>query len=282
MDLPMTVTDSTATARTDVAREKLAEAVESLVSSERWQAWLDSRARFHTYSFGNTLLIAMQRPDASLVAGYKTWQSMGRQVRKGERGIAILAPMVRKVEKTDGEKLEVRDDCGRRVVGFRTVYVFDVAQTDGDELPEVPVSLPVGGRQEDYMRLQDLAEREELSVTVEDLPGMTNGSLNRASGLITLGTHLFQTGTPAARIKTLTHELAHWFDLGKDATAYDRDEAEIVAEAVAYVVGQRLGLDTSSYSAGYVASWARGDAKKLEGLADRIDKAARPILAVFD
>jgi hypothetical protein len=162
------------------------------------------------------------------------------------------------------------------------VHVFDVGQTDGDDLPEAPVSLPVGGRQEDYMRLQDLAEKEGLSVAVDDMGGGKNGQLNRAEKAITLGTHLFQTRTPAARIKTLTHELAHWYDLGAEATMYDRREAEIVAEAVAYVVGQRLGLDTSSYSAGYVASWAGGDAQKLEKVAERIDRAARSILAAFD
>jgi antirestriction protein ArdC len=228
------------------------------------------------------MLIAFQRSDASLVAGFKTWQSMGRHVRKGEKGIAILAPIVRKIKDADGERVEVGDDSGRRVVGFRTVYVFDVAQTDGDALPEAPVSLPVGGRQEDYMRLQDLAAKEGLSVTVDDMTGGKNGELNRASKIITLGTHLFENGTPAARIKTLTHELAHWYDLGADTAIYDRHEAEIVAEAVACVVGQRLGLDTSSYSAGYVASWAGGDSQKLHAAAERIDTAARAILSVLD
>src|SRR4051794_38028284 len=127
----MTSTDTTATARTDVARERLAEAVDSLVASERWKAWLDSRARFHTYSLGNTMLIAFQRPDASLVAGFKSWQSMGRHVRKGEKGIAILAPIVRKVHAKSSSEEASEDSNGRRVVGFHTVYVFDVAQTDG-------------------------------------------------------------------------------------------------------------------------------------------------------
>jgi hypothetical protein len=144
----MTKTDTTA--RTDIARERLAQAVDALVSSDGWQAWLDSRARFHSYSLGNTMLIGFQRPDATLVAGYKTWQSMGRQVRKGEKGIAILAPIVCKVEdakdraqdhakdNANDSASDTRDDGGRRVVAFRTVYVFDVAQTDGEDLPDPP------------------------------------------------------------------------------------------------------------------------------------------------
>src|SRR5262249_33643204 len=116
---------------TDVGRERLAAAIDSLVSSDSWTKWLESRARFHDYSLGNTLLIAFQRPDATQVAGYKTWQSMGRQVRKGEKGIAILAPMVRRVKDDEtGEYRDVLDDDGRRIVRFRTVYVFDIAQTE--------------------------------------------------------------------------------------------------------------------------------------------------------
>jgi N-terminal domain of anti-restriction factor ArdC len=276
----MAMTDTTA--RVDVGRERLAEAVESLVTSDRWTDWLASRARFHNYSLGNTMLIAFQRPDATQVAGYKAWQSMGRQVRKGEKGIAILAPMVRRVKDAEtGESREALDDSGRRIVRFRTVYVFDVAQTEGDALPEAPIALPVGGRPDDYTRLQDLAEAEHLSVTVDDLSPGINGQLDRSGWAITLGTHLFRTGSPAARIKTLTHELAHWFDLGPGAVVYDRREAEIVAEAVAYIVGQHLALDTSSYAAGYVAAWAGGDSQKLHVVAERIDKAARSILGAL-
>src|SRR5262249_15236013 len=124
---------------TDVGRERLAAAVDALVSSDQWTAWLESRARFHDYSFGNIMLIAFQRPDATQVAGYKAWQSMGRQVRKGEHGIAILAPIVRRVKDEEtGKYQDARDDAGQRVVRFRTLYVFDVEQTYGDELPEAP------------------------------------------------------------------------------------------------------------------------------------------------
>src|SRR5712691_8001600 len=108
------------------ARERLAEAVEKLADSDMFAAWLRARAAFHSYSFGNVCLIVSQRPDASRVAGYRAWQALGRQVRKGERAIKILAPCVRKVEdKETGEQ-------ARRVVAFRAVNVFDVSQTEGE------------------------------------------------------------------------------------------------------------------------------------------------------
>src|SRR4051812_330748 len=119
----MTATETTS--RTDARRERLAAAIESLVWSDRWTERLASRARFHDYSLGNTMLIAYQRPDATQVAGYRAWESMGRQVRKGEKGIAILAPVVRRVKDDEnGESRDVLDDSGRKIVRFRTVYVF--------------------------------------------------------------------------------------------------------------------------------------------------------------
>src|SRR4051812_38263869 len=118
---------------TSEARSRLADAVEAMASSEGFAAWLRARALFHDYSLNNTLLIAMQRPESSRIAGYKAWQSLGRQVRKGERGIRILAPMVGKVDVETENGTEKRS----RVFGFKCVSVFDVAQTDGDALPEL-------------------------------------------------------------------------------------------------------------------------------------------------
>src|SRR5713226_9007265 len=114
---------------TSDARERLAEAVARMADSETFGAWLRARAAFHDYSFGNVCLIVSQRPDATQVAGYKTWQRLGRQVRKGEHGIRILAPCVVKRETNTGEEA--------RAMFFRTVSVFDVAQTDGEPLPEL-------------------------------------------------------------------------------------------------------------------------------------------------
>src|SRR5690242_4478341 len=111
------------------ARDRLAAAVEAMADSETFGAWLRARSAFHDYSFNNTLLIVSQRPDATQVAGYRTWQKLGRQVRKGEHGIRILAPCVVKRETDEGEE--------RSAMFFRTVSVFDVSQTDGEPLPEL-------------------------------------------------------------------------------------------------------------------------------------------------
>lgn len=269
-----------ATCKVDVGRERFAAAIDALVSSERWTAWLESRARFHDYSFGNVMLIAFQRPDATQVAGYKAWQSMGRQVRKGEKGIAILAPIVRRVKDEDGETREVRDDSGRRVVGFRTVYVFDVAQTDGEELPEAPCRRLEGdsGLTDAADALAGHARAEGLEVARETVPGSANGYIDRSGRCVVIDAGLSRDQS----LKTLVHELAHWHDLGPETALYSRPDAEIVAESTAYVVGHAIGLDTSEYSAGYVAAWAGGDATKLHALAERIDKAARLVLAAFD
>ncbi len=263
--------------RVDVGRERLAAAVDALVSSDQWAAWLESRSRFRDYSLGNTMLIAFQRPDASRVAGYKAWQSMGRQVRKGEKGIAILAPMVRRIDDADGEKVDARDDSGRVIVRFRTVYVFDVDQTDGDDLPEGPCQRleSDSGLTDTIDALAGHAMAEGLDIDRSEIAGETNGYIDRGARRIVIDSGLSRDQS----LKTLVHELAHWHDLGCEEATYERDAAEIVAESVAYIVGQSLGLDTSSYSAGYVATWARGDSTKLHALAERIDRATRPILA---
>lgn len=260
----------------DGAREALARAIDELTTTEGWQRWLDCRARFHSYSLNNTLLILAQRPGATKVAGYRAWQAMDRQVRKGEKGIAILAPMVCKV--TDDEGTE-----GRRVVGFRGVYVFDIAQTDGEALPDAPCHRLEGGDEELAhqlnRRLVDVIAGESLDLEFEDLGAMgANGYYQRQSKRIVLDLDM----AAAQQAKTMAHELAHHFDPeAPEGVAYQlhRGEAETVAEAAAYIVCRSAGLDTSVYSVGYVATWAEGDAGAVYRLAQRIDAAANSILA---
>jgi antirestriction protein ArdC len=253
------------------ARERLAEAVERLADSETFAAWLRARAAFHDYSFGNVCLIVSQRPDASQVAGYKTWQNLGRQVRKGEHGIRILAPCrVKARDETEGE-------AGYRLVGFRCVSVFDVSQTDGEPLPELDYR-PLEGEAPDLADfLCGVAMAVGLEIRREPLTDGVHGCLRRSERLILVDSA--SSGAMAAKV--VAHELGHYFDPwlieNPDAYSAHRGDCEAVAEAVAYVVAARFGLDAGPSAVGYVASWTAGNADRVRDLAERIDTAARSI-----
>jgi antirestriction protein ArdC len=257
--------------RHDGARNVLAKAVAELATSEGFQRWLDARRLFHDYSLNNTLMIVSQRPSASQVAGYRAWQALGRQVRKGEKGITILAPMVVKKNDDEGE--------GRRVIGFRAVHVFDIAQTDNEPLAECPTADLQGDDFASlYVRLEGVARSEGLTVETEQLIPDLHGYYQRSKNRIVLNDAMSRDQSA----KTLAHELAHHFDPAKPAGAEyvaHRGEAECVAESAAYIVAGVSGLDTSSYSVGYVAGWTGGDAGAVYRLADRIDHATNAILA---
>lgn len=248
--------------------DQLTAQVLSLKDSDRWAAHLATQARFHRYSPRNVMLISMQRPTASHVAGFRTWQQLGRQVNKGERGIAILAPMVRRAD----------DDGGARLTGFRWVTVFDIEQTSGSELPS-PVSLLTGhGPAGLETRLHAIATALGLSVEVGPLPPGVNGELRWHTSSIVVA----EKAAPLQAIKTLCHELAH-FLLHRHET--DRGQAEVEAESTAFVVLGALGIDTGAYSAGYVASWLGDEAdvgRAIEQSATAVWRAAGTILERLD
>lgn len=246
----------------------LEQGVKDLTSSERWTAWLESAAKFHHYSFGNQMLIALQRPDASRVAGFKTWLTMGRAVQKGEHGIRILAPMVLNRRDKDGEA------TGDTFMAFRAVAVFDVAQTAGDELPEITSLLTGNGPQGAYSALERFAVSQGFTVNVE-ATGEANGWCRHTDKVIAIK----DTNDELMQVKTLAHEIGH--ALMHDASELDRPLKELEAESVAFVVCRALGIDSGDYSFGYVAGWARdGDAaiKALKASAARIHDAAKAIL----
>lgn len=238
--------------------------VDKLADSEQWKHWLASVNKFRRYSFGNQLLIAVQRPDATKVAGYKTWQSLGRQVRKGETGISILAPMVKKVTDEEGEE-------AKRCIGFRPVAVFDVGQTDGEPLPELTVpTVTFDDDGELYARLQGVAENNGLAVLkVEKSQDGERGWYSQADKAITIVDEF----PMASQTRTMLHELGHHYT--PDLSKLSRPERELIAESAAFVVGSQLGIDTSEYSAFYTANWAAGDS-------DRIEKVAGAVLKTVD
>jgi antirestriction protein ArdC len=258
------------------ARERLAEAVEKLADSDTFAAWLRARAAFHDYSFGNVCLIVSQRSDASRVAGYKAWQKLGRQVRKGEKGLRILAPCRVKVADWDGSEGE--RGSAFRVVGFRCVSVFDVSQTDGDPLPELEYR-PLEGEAPDLADfLCGVAMGAGLEIRREPLSGRVHGYLRRSENLVVVDTAC--SGAMAAKV--VAHELGHFFDPwlaeNPDAYAAHRGDCEAVAESVAYVICAAHGIDAGLSAVGYVASWTDGDASKVRDLAERIDAASAAIL----
>jgi antirestriction protein ArdC len=253
---------------------KLEQGVKDIFTSDKYTEYLNFMGKFTNYSFNNCMLIMMQMPQASLVAGYKAWQTkFKRQVRKGEHGITILAPC--KYSK------EVEDDNGEVTVrswtSFKTTTVFDISQTDGEEIPTFTSKLTgdVKDFDELFERLTDIAP---VPVEHEDIKSGANGYYSNADKRIALANGMSEQQT----IKTLVHEISHAIlhdnEDGEEKEA-DRMTREVQAESVAYTVCSALGLDTSDYSFGYIAGWSSGkEAKELSKSMEVIRKTAADLI----
>lgn len=251
---------------------QLTEGISNLTSAEDWQHYLDFQSRFHRYSFGNVLLIAAQCHEATRVAGFNAWRKMNRFVRKGEKAIFILAPMVYK-------NADSADDEDERVIrGFKWVPVFDIVQTDGEEMPSVCNRLAGDDPDGLFGQLVAVAQSIGFSVHETEIPGSANGDCTYDLKRIRVEV----TNSPAQRVKTLAHEIAHAM-LHEDVK--DRRLAELEAESTSFVICQSLGLDTSDYAFGYVATWAGGGDEAIAGIkasCDRIQKTAARVLRSFE
>jgi len=219
---------------------QLRDSLHALVTSEDWHQALSVAARFHDYSFANTQLIWSQAVsrgfDPSRVAGYRTWQKLGRQVRRGEQALAILAPVIRKIEVTDSEE-------ERRVVGFRVVHVFDLSQTDGEPLPEVRTTLVEGDLPAQWGKVTELIAEAGFSLQVADVErlGEANGITDWRKREV-----MVRAGLPGAqRFKTAVHELAHinLHEPNSHGRPNCRGIVEVEAESVAYMICAALGVD---------------------------------------
>jgi len=247
----------------------LTEQVAALATGPAWRRWLDVAARFHTYSLNNTLLLLAQKPDATSVAGYTTWQQLGRQVTKGEQGLMILAPVTRRADPADPpaattptpapEPVGVDPGAGsRRVVGFRPAYVWDVSQTTGEPLPTPPAPRLLAGQAPPGLwdALAGLVTERGFTVARGDCGG-ANGLTGYASRTVRVRADV----DDAQAVKTLAHELAHVLlhdpgDFPAGGTAGCRGSREVEAESVAYLIAADAGLDTADYTFAYVAGWA--------------------------
>jgi antirestriction protein ArdC len=271
--------------------EQLAQAVSELTSSQGWTGMLAVAARFHQYSPANILLINAQRPDATHVAGIRTWNALGRRVRRGEHGIAILAPCLYPGGPADTTRddpaLAAADRNSTRQVlrGFRVVHVFDIAQTDGPPLPEVAPRLLEGdGPHHVWDRLAGLVTGHGYQVQRGDC-GTANGRTHFSERWV----RVREDVSPAQAVKTLAHELAHIradhdtrFRDTYHASPACRGLAEVEAESIAFVVLTSLGMDTSDYTIPYVAAWANGDIELVKATAAQCVQTAHRILSDLD
>ena len=253
--------------RIDDSLDTLAKAVDEVRASETFRAYLEVQARFHKYSWHNTLLVLSQRPDASQVAGFKAWQKLGRHVKKGEHGIMIFAPrpFTKEVERDNGDTEE------QRGIYFRPVHVFDVAQTDGQDLPTVDVPTVDTAADDLLAKLSSVAHHRGIAVEFAKLSGGLFGT-SKGGSVEVDNTHA--TGQQA---KTLAHELAHEALHNTDRTGLTRTVAELEAESVAYVVCTHFGLDVEVRASRYIALWD-GDSKALRASLERIANTARALI----
>jgi len=287
-------------------------AVDELSTDRGWLALLRVAAKFHSYSLNNQLLILTQCPEATAVAGFRAWQALGRQVNKGEHGIRILRPITRRPQ-TTSTSTETGTETGtstgvdvqttttgvpqpgttgtavgeqgkgtRRVFGYGGCSVFDVTQTDGPDLPAASTA-PLSGPAPDGALEALTAHITARGWTVEH--GPAGGS--EAYANMRTRTIVCQTGRPGAHsVVSLAHEIAHTY-LHDPADGFDyagcRGQAEIEAEAIAYIVATALGVEAAEpYSATYLAGWANGDTSKVRAAADRVTTTARTLLAALD
>jgi antirestriction protein ArdC len=262
------MTTEQAKSLSETAIAKLMDALER-GQSDALKTYLSVMSRFHRYSWGNILLIYSQKPDATRIASFHAWLQMRRYVRKGEKGIVILAPMVGRKKSDD----ELSEDERTRLFGFRAAHVFDVSQTDGDRLPEFAT---VKGDPADYTeRLTQFVARQnialEYDVRIAPANGMSSG------GKITLLPDL----SPADHFATLIHEIAHeLLHRGDRRTQTTRTVRETEAEAVAFVVCEVVGLDTNTASADYIRLYS-GDKVTLAGSLHFIQSTAAAILTAI-
>ena len=267
------------------AVELLDAGVERILDGEEFKRYLAFAARFHRYSANNSLLILLQRPNATKIAGYKRWQELGRQVRRGEEGMRILAPIFRTVEDEEsGEKARI-------LCSFKVVKVFDVSQTDlvpgAEPLPEKPRPAALPGSSSAARTLARSlarlckAEGLELRESGEEIdafyPG-ANGLYSPRRNLILLR----ETLADDQKAKSLTHELAHHLlHRAARASEAERPTLEAEAEGTAYAVLSYFGVDTSDYSFAYVAHWAE-QKEVVKAVISNIQKAAREIIEAVE
>ena len=275
--------------------DKLEKGVKDVFQSDKYKQFLNVMAKFPRYSVNNTMLIMMQRPDAQLCQSFTGWKQMGRYVKKGEKGISILAPAPYKIEReqtkldekgrpvfdADGEPVKEKVEVTIRA--FKVVKTFDLSQTDGKELPTIGPSELVGNIEGYPKLLQALQEISPVPVSFELIDGDAKGFYHLEDKKIVVQDGMSEVQT----IKTLLHEMAHEKLHDKDnvpeAKDISRNGKEVEAESVAYIVCQHYGINTSDYSFSYVAGWSEGkETPELKASLDKIRQTASEFIYQID
>ena len=299
--IPIVLTSEKPAEKLKEITDRLEQGISELFESERYKEYLRVMSKFHNYSFNNTLLIAMQKPDASLVAGFSAWKNQfHRNVIKGQKGIKIIAPSPFKI-KQEVEKKDPRTN--KPVIGkdgkpvteekeitlpaYKVVSVFDVSQTEGRELPDIAVNELTG----DVERYKDffaaLEKTSPVPVGFEKIEGGSHGYYHLEEKRIAIDEGMSQLQTLKTAIHEIAHAKLHDIDLNapedKQQPRVDRRTREVEAESVAYTVCQHYGLDTSDYSFGYVAGWSSTkELAELKGSLETIRSAAAEIINSID
>lgn len=281
------MTDEDRKKQNDALTKKLEAGILDSFTNKRFQSFLKMTSKFHSYSFRNTLLISLQRPDATQIAGFNVWRKLGRHVKSGEKGIAIFAPVLirKKKRKADHEKDSLlpspeQPDTGNSdddiVIHYRVAYIFDVAQTDGDPLPEICPILT--GSVPNYDSVyQALCAVSPFPVSFDNISNGALGYCDHANRRIVLD----QSLPDAQTVKTLIHEIG--YAVMHSDSSIPREQKEVEAEATAYIVAEHIGLDTSSYSFDYIADWALGmDIKTLSEVLAGIQNFAHQLITSID
>jgi len=262
------------------AQQVIKQAVDYLIEqleqgkSEALTAYLTAMARFHTYSFANSLLIFRQRPMASRVAGFHKWTEFGRHVRKGEKGIQIFAPMMGRRRSEDASKADAREEKKLLLIGFRAVYVFDVEQTEGADLPEMNHSV-TGEVGEQLDRLIDFVRQQNITLEYNEHIAPALGV--SYGGKIALLPGQSKAETFSSLVHELAHELMHRTERHIQTTKTVR---ETEAEAVAFVVGKAAGLDDGNFASDYIQLY-HGNAELLAESLEIVQRTASVILAAI-
>ena len=277
--------------------DKLEEGLKELFESEKYKTYLSTMSKFHNYSFNNILLIAMQKPEATLVAGYKAWQkNFERHVNKGEKAIRILAPAPYKI-KEERDKLDPvtgemmfdengmpqKEEVEVTIPAFRAVSVFDVSQTDGKPIQELEAQelLSAVEGYEDFV--QALINVAPVPIGFEDIPGDSKGYFYTEEKRIAVQENMSESQTLKTMVHEVVHSMLHNKEINRDdlmeEPVKDRNTKEVEAESVAYTVCQHFGINTSDYSFGYIAGWSSGkDMKELKSSLDTIRKTASELI----